>query len=98
VACEDSYITQAQIFVTNVLNTWDQERARRVTLVKGKRNAYRIFTETAKRKRPPGRPERRWVTNTPDFKPRNSSERIHLARERDKWRAVVRTIMNLRGQ
>ena len=70
----------------------------RGTLVKDKRNAYRIFTETAKRKRPPGRPERRRVTNTPDFKPRNSSERIHLARDRDKWRAVVRTIMNLRGQ
>jgi hypothetical protein len=51
-----------------VLNTWAQGRARQVTLVTDKRNAYQVFIETAKRKRPPGRPRRRWVTNTQDFK------------------------------
>jgi hypothetical protein len=28
---------------------------------------------------------------------RNNKEWIHLAQDRDKWQAVVKTIMNLRG-
>jgi hypothetical protein len=52
-------------------------------------------------KRPLGRPRRRWVDNTKmDLREigRDSMEWIDLAQDRDKWRALVNTVMNLRVQ
>jgi hypothetical protein len=45
-----------------------------------KRNAYRLLVG----KRPVGRPRRKWV------------DWIGLAENRDKWRALVNAVMNLR--
>jgi len=62
-------------------------------------NAYKILVEKSKGTRPPGRPTRRWEDNiridlgeivweVVDW--------IHLAQDRDHWRAPVNTAMNLR--
>jgi hypothetical protein len=50
-------------------------------------------------KRPLGRPRRRWVDNIKiDLREIrwNGMYWIDLAQDRDKWRAVVNTVMNLR--
>jgi hypothetical protein len=64
-----------------------------------KRNAYRILVGNAVRKRPLGRPRRRWVNNIKMDLGEigwDGMDRIDLAQDRDLWRALVRTVMNLR--
>jgi hypothetical protein len=63
-----------------------------------KRNAYRILTGKPEGKRPLGRPIRMWVSNIKmdligigwDM------DWIDLAQDRDQWRVLVNTVMNLR--
>jgi hypothetical protein len=63
-----------------------------------KRNAYRILVRKPEEKRPLGRPRCRWVGN---FKMDlgetgwDDMNWIDLAQDRDQWRALVNTVMNL---
>jgi hypothetical protein len=60
-----------------------------------KRNAYRILVG----KRPLARPRRRWVDDIKiDLREIgwDGMDWIDLARDRDQWRALVNTVMNLR--
>jgi hypothetical protein len=62
------------------------------------RNAYRILVGKPEGKRPLGRPRRRWVDNIKmDIGELESDGRdwIELAQDRDQWRALVNTVMNL---
>jgi hypothetical protein len=64
-----------------------------------KRNAYRILGEKPEGKRPIGKPRRRWVGNTKiDLREIgwDGIDWIDLAQDRDQWRALVNTVMNLR--
>jgi hypothetical protein len=63
------------------------------------RGAYSILVGRPDGRRPLGRPRRRWEDNIK----RNLREIgfgdvdwIHLAQDRDRWRALVNTVMNLR--
>jgi hypothetical protein len=63
------------------------------------RNACRILLGKPEGKRPLGRPRRRWVENIKmDLREIgwDGIEWIYLAQDRDQWRALVNTIMNLR--
>jgi hypothetical protein len=63
------------------------------------RNAYRILVGKPEGKRPLGRPRRRWVDNIKmDLEETgwDGREWIKLALDRDQWRALVNTVMNLR--
>jgi hypothetical protein len=65
----------------------------------GKRNAYRILVGKPERKRSLGRPRRRWVDNIKiDLRGTGwgGMNWIDLAQDRDQWRALVNTVMNLR--
>jgi hypothetical protein len=65
----------------------------------GKRNAYRILVGKPEGKRPLGRPRLRWVDSI-KMNLRgvrwDSMDWIDVARDRDQWRALVNTVMNLR--
>jgi hypothetical protein len=64
-----------------------------------KRNAYRILVGNPEGKRPLGRPRRKWMDNiTMDIREIGweGMDWIYLAQDRDQWRALVNTVMNLR--
>jgi hypothetical protein len=63
-----------------------------------KRNAYRILVGKPEGKRPLGRPRRRWVdSNKIDLREIGwgGMDWIDLTQDRDQWRALVKTVMNL---
>jgi hypothetical protein len=63
------------------------------------RNAYIILIGNPKGKRPFGRPRRRWEDNSKMDLRETELEvvaGILLAQDRDRWRALVNTVMNLR--
>jgi hypothetical protein len=64
-----------------------------------KMNAYRILVGKPEGKRPLGRPRRRWVDNIKmDLREigRDEVNWIDVAQDRDQWRALVNTVLNLR--
>jgi hypothetical protein len=63
-----------------------------------KRNAYRIFVGKSEGKRPLGRPRHRWEDNIKmDLREIlwGDVDWTDLAQDRDQWRALVNTVMNL---
>jgi hypothetical protein len=64
-----------------------------------KRNAYRIFVGTPDGKTPLGRPRRKWMDNTKmDLREIgwDGVDWIHMTQDRDQWKALVNTVLNLR--
>jgi hypothetical protein len=64
-----------------------------------KRNAYMILVRKPERKRPLGRSRRRWVDNIKiDLREIewDCMVWIDMAHDRDQWRALVNTVLNLR--
>ena len=59
---------------------------------------YRVLVGKSKGQRPLGRPRRRWEDNIQmDLQEvRWGMEGIDLAQDRDRWRALVNEVMNLR--
>jgi hypothetical protein len=67
--------------------------------MRDKRNACRLLVGKPEGKRPLGRPRRRWVdTIQMDLLETGwgGVDWIGLAQDRDKWRALVNAVMNLR--
>jgi hypothetical protein len=63
------------------------------------RNVYRVLVGKPEGKRPLARPRRRWEDGIKmDLREFGWGvvEWIHLAQDRDRWRAVVNAVMNLR--
>jgi hypothetical protein len=63
------------------------------------RNVYRVLVGKPEGKKPLERPRRRWVDGIKmDLREIGwgSVEWIQLAQDRDRWRAVVNAVMNLR--
>jgi hypothetical protein len=64
-----------------------------------RRNAYRILVGKPEGRRPLGRPRRRWMENIKMNLREIGSDGIdwiNLAQDRDQWRALLNTVMNLR--
>jgi hypothetical protein len=64
-----------------------------------KRNAYRLLVGKPEGKRPLGRPRRRWMDNIRmDLGEVGWSavDWIRLAQDRNRWRALVNSVLNLR--
>jgi hypothetical protein len=67
--------------------------------IREKRNVYRVVVGKPEGKRLLGRPKRRWVDNIKmDLREIEWSDVdwIDLTQDRDQWRALVNTVMNLR--
>jgi len=63
------------------------------------RGVYRVLVGKLEGRRPLGRPKRRWVDNIRmDLQEVGCGymDRIGLAQDRDRWRALVSAVMNLR--
>jgi len=63
------------------------------------RGVYRVLVGKLEGKRPLGRPRPRWVDNVwADLQEVGCGyvDRIGLAQDRDRWRTLVRAVMNLR--
>jgi hypothetical protein len=63
------------------------------------KNAYRILVRKTKEKRLLGRPRRRWVDNIKMDRREigwDGMDWIYLAQDKDQWRALMNTVMNLR--
>jgi hypothetical protein len=88
----------------NIIRTFKSRRMRgagHVARIGEKRNPYRIFVGKPEGKRPLGRPRRRWVDNIKiDLTELgwDGVDWIHLAQDRDQWRALVNTAVNFRFQ
>jgi hypothetical protein len=61
-----------------------------------RRNAYRILVGKPEGKRPLGRPRRRWLDNIKMDLSEVGWDGRDLAEDRDRWRAYVNAVMNLR--
>jgi hypothetical protein len=61
-----------------------------------KRNVYRLLVEKPEGKRPLGRPRCRWMDGPLLEVGLNFLDWIGLAQDRDRWRALVNSVMNLR--
>jgi hypothetical protein len=64
-----------------------------------KRNAYRLLVGKPEEKRPLGRPRRRWVDNIRMYLGevgRCDVDWIGVAKDRNRWRALVNSVLNFR--
>jgi hypothetical protein len=77
----------------------EDEMGKHVTRIGEKRNACRIIVRKPEGKRPLRRPRRSWVDNIKIDLGEigwDDMDWIDLALDRDQWRALVNTVMNLR--
>jgi hypothetical protein len=80
--------------ITRIIKPRRMRWAGHVTRMRVKKNAYRLLVGKPEGKRPLGRPRRMWVDLVEVGW--GNVDWIGLAQDRDKWRALVNSVLNLR--
>jgi hypothetical protein len=84
--------------IIRMINSRRMRMAGHVARMGAKSNAYRILVGKPEGKRPLGRPRHRWVDNIKmDLREIgwDGMDWIDLAHDRDQWRVLVNTVINL---
>jgi hypothetical protein len=84
--------------IIRIINSWRMRWAGHVARMGEERNVYRILVGKPEGKRPLGKPRRRWENIiTMDLREIGwgGMDCIDLAQDRDQWRVLVNTVMNL---
>jgi hypothetical protein len=82
----------------SIIKSRRMRRAGHVARIGEKRNAYRLLVGKPEGKRPLGRPRRRWVDNIRMDLGEvgwGDVDWIGLAKDRNRWRAIVNSVLNL---
>jgi hypothetical protein len=85
--------------VIRIIKSRRMRWAGHVARMGAKRNAYRLLLGKPEGKRPLGRPRHRWVDNIRMYLGEvgwGDVDRIGLAKDRNRWRALVNSVLNLR--
>jgi hypothetical protein len=85
--------------ITRVIKARRMRRAGHVARMEEVRGAYNILVGKPEGRRPLGRPRLRWEDNIKmDLREIGFGDVdwIHLSQDRDRWRALVNTVMSLR--
>jgi hypothetical protein len=85
--------------IIRIMKSRKMRWAGHVARIAEKRNAYRLLVEKPEGRRPLGRPRRRWVDNVRiDLVEMGwgDVDWIGLAQDRDRWRVLVNSVLNLR--
>ena len=85
--------------IVQVIKSRILKRAGHVARMEEGRGVHKVLVGKPEGKRPLGRPRRRWEDNIKmDLKEvgRGCGDWMELAQDRDRWRALVSTVMNLR--
>jgi hypothetical protein len=87
------------IFLIRIIKSRRMRLAGHVARMGEKRNAYRLLVGKPEGKRPLGRPRRRWVDNIRTDLGEvgwGDVDWIDLAKDRNRWRDLVNSVLNLR--
>jgi hypothetical protein len=96
---EELHILYSSIRVIRMIKSMRMRWEGHVVQIGEKRNAYRILVGNSEGKRPLGRPRCRWVENMKmDLEEigLDGLDWIDMAQDRNQYRALVNTVMNLR--
>jgi hypothetical protein len=96
---EELHSLYSSLNIIRMIKSWRMRWAGNVVRMVETRNAYRRLVGKPEGKRPLGRLRCRWVGNIKmDIRETgwDGMEWIDLAQDKDKWRALVYTVMNLR--
>jgi hypothetical protein len=85
--------------IIRIMKSRRMRLAGHVARMREKRNAYRLLVEKPEGRRQLGRPRRRWVDNIRMYLLElrwDDVDWIGLAQDRNRWRALVNSVLNLR--
>jgi len=85
--------------IVRVIKSRKMRWAGHVARIGERRGVFRVLVGNPKGKRPLGRPKRRWEDNIKMDVQKvgcGGMDWIELAQDRDRWRALVNAVMNLR--